>query len=147
MDRGALWIGIAPTLQNAPPPDEAQQMARIACRFDAAGRDDRNRKLGRAGEERVVDYERSTLSGEGRADLAGKVRWVSEEDGDGLGYDILSFEPNGAERLIEVKRRTDGKALPFTFPVTKSPTHSPHADKLHSIIPLTQIGPEADWRL
>ena len=76
-DTGALWIGTVPTLQNAPPPDEADQMARIARRFDAAGRDERNRKLGRAGEERVVDHERSSLSVAGRADLASKIRWVS----------------------------------------------------------------------
>ena len=88
-------------------------MARITRRFDAAGRDDRNRKLGRAGEERVVDHERSSLSAAGRADLASKIRWVSEEDGDGLGYDILSFEPNGAERLIEVKTTNGWERTPF----------------------------------
>jgi len=32
--------------------------------------------------------------------LAHKVRWVSEEDGDGAGYDILSFNPLGQERFI-----------------------------------------------
>jgi hypothetical protein len=112
-ETGALWIGTAPTLKNAPPPDEADQMARIARRFDAAGRDDRNRKLGRAGEERVVDHERSSLSAAGRADLACKIRWVSQEDGDGLGYDILSFEPSGAERLIEVKTTNGWERTPF----------------------------------
>ena len=36
-------------------------------------------------------------------DLARKVRWVSEEDGDGAGYDIASFGPDGRARLIEVE--------------------------------------------
>ena len=38
---------------------------------------------------------------------------MSEEDGDGLGYDILSFEPNGAERLIEVKTTNGWERTPF----------------------------------
>ena len=49
----------------------------------------------------------------GRDDLAGNVRWVSELDGDGLGYDILSFEPSGAERLIEVKTTNGWARTPF----------------------------------
>lgn len=30
-----LFVGVAPTLRNAPPPDELEQMQRIARRFDA----------------------------------------------------------------------------------------------------------------
>ncbi len=112
-DVPALWFGTAPTLSNAPPPDEADQMARIARRFDAAERDHRNRELGRAGEARVVDDERASLSAAGRGDLARKVRWVSEEDGDGLGYDIFSFESDGAERLLEVKTTNGWERTPF----------------------------------
>lgn len=78
-------------------------MLYIARKFDVAGRDERNRALGRAGEERVVAHERSALKVAGRDDLAQKVRWVSEEDGDGAGYDIASFTPDGREGLIGVK--------------------------------------------
>lgn len=38
---------------------------------------------------------------------------MSEEDGDGLGYDILSFEPDGRERLIEVKTTNGWERTPF----------------------------------
>lgn len=41
------------------------------------------------------------------------MRWVSAEDGDGAGYDIRSFDPAGAERLIEVKTTTGHKQTPF----------------------------------
>jgi Domain of unknown function (DUF3883) len=41
-----------------------------------------------------------------------KQRWVSAEEGDGAGYDILSFKPDGRERLIEVKT-TNGARTPF----------------------------------
>ena len=108
-----LWIGPPPTLTNVPPPDEAEQMARVAARFDVAARDQRNRALGKAGEERAFHHERRQLIAAGRQDLASKVRWVSEEDGDGLGYDILSFEPDGRERLIEVKTTNGWERTPF----------------------------------
>lgn len=88
-------------------------MLHVARKFDVAGRDERNRALGRAGEERVVAHERSALKVAGREDLARKVRWVSEEDGDGAGYDIASFTPDGRERLIEVKTTNGWERTPF----------------------------------
>ncbi len=108
-----LWIGPPPAQQNAPPPDELAQMTGIARRFDVAERDARNRVLGRAGEERVLAHERMTLAHEGRHDLARGVRWVSEEDGDGAGYDIASFTPTGDARLIEVKTTNGWERTPF----------------------------------
>ena len=85
----------------------------IAGKFDVAGRDARNRALGRAGEERVLVHERSTLRSAGCDDLARQVRWVSEEDGDGAGYDIASFAPDGRARLIEVKTTNGWERTPF----------------------------------
>lgn len=98
-----LWIGPPPTLSNHPPPQELEQIQLIARKFDVAKRDERNRVLGRAGEQRVLAHERATLELAGRDDLAQNIRWVSEEDGDGAGYDIASFAPDGSSRLIEVK--------------------------------------------
>jgi len=112
-DAAKLWIEPAPTLSNQPPPQELEQMLDIARTFDVAGRDERNRRLGRAGEERVFAHERDTLGIAGRDDLACKVRWVSEEDGDGAGYDIASFEPDGRHRLIEVKTTNGWERTPF----------------------------------
>ena len=109
----ALWLGPAPTQTNQPEPQELEQMLRIAHKFDVAERDERNRLLGRAGEERVLAHERAALSSAGRADLARRVRWVSEEDGDGAGYDIASFEPDGRSRLIEVKTTNGWERTPF----------------------------------
>ena len=42
-ENSLLWIGPPPTLSNVPPPDELDRMSAIAHRFDAAGRDERNR--------------------------------------------------------------------------------------------------------
>jgi hypothetical protein len=98
-----LQFGPPPTLSNQPPPDALELTLAIAARFDVAGRDARNRALGRAGEERVLHHERAVLTGADRGDLARRVKWVSDEEGDGAGYDIESFEPDGRARLIEVK--------------------------------------------
>ena len=88
-------------------------MLHVARKFDVAARDERNRKLGRAGEERVLAYERSKLHASGRSDLARRVRWVSVEDGDGAGYDIASFATDGSQRLVEVKTTNGWERTPF----------------------------------
>jgi Domain of unknown function (DUF3883) len=109
----SLFVGIAPTLRNTQPPEELQQMQTIARRFDVAGRDERNRALGVAGEEIVFHHERASLRQNGRDDLARRIRWVSQEDGDGAGYDIASFTPDGCARLIEVKTTNGWERTPF----------------------------------
>ena len=108
-----LWIGPSPTLSNQPPSAELEQTIATAHKFDVAERDERNRALGRAGEERALAHEKAVLAGSGRSDLASKVRWVSEEDGDGAGYDIDSYAPDGRPRLIEVKTTNGWERTPF----------------------------------
>ena len=112
-DAEPLWIGPPPTQRNTPPPDELEQMQAIARKFDVAGRDERNRALGKAGEECVLAHELSTLRRAGRDDLASRVRWTSQQDGDGAGYDIASFTPDGSTRLIEVKTTNGWERTPF----------------------------------
>ncbi len=92
---GELAVGPPPTFSNRPRPTGLREMQEIARKFDAAGRDERNRALGRAGEERVLAHEKATLIANGRPDLANCVKWVSQEEGDGAGYDIASFSPQG----------------------------------------------------
>jgi hypothetical protein len=82
---------------------DAARKEEVDRRFDPAEADARNRELGRAGEALVLDFERQVLRRSGRADLADRVRWTSREDGDGAGYDISSFTPEGRPRLVEVK--------------------------------------------
>ncbi|WP_246285272.1 DUF3883 domain-containing protein [Nguyenibacter vanlangensis] len=108
-----IWVGPPPTHSNQPPPQELEQTFKIARKFDVAARDERNRTLGRAGEECVLGHEHAMLKNAGRDDLAGKVRWVAEEEGDGLGYDIASFTIDGRPRLIEVKTTNGWERTPF----------------------------------
>jgi len=100
-DEAAVLVP-APTLRD---PDETLTPAvrRLVGKFDPAERDARNRDLGKAGERFVVEFERDRLRRAGRDDLARDVRWVSDLDGDGFGYDVRSFEPDGQERLLEIK--------------------------------------------
>lgn len=90
-----------------------ESLRHLVRKFDPAERDHRNRSLGRAGEEFVVGLETRQLNGAGRADLARKVRWVAIEDGDGAGYDVLSFDLAGRERLLEVKTTNGSARTPF----------------------------------
>jgi len=97
----------------APLKPRPPELERLVRKFDQAERDFRNRALGKVGEETVFHIERQRLQGEGRSDLARKVRWVSQEDGDGAGYDIHSYEVSGADRLVEVKTTLGHARTPF----------------------------------
>ena len=55
----------------------------------------RNRSLGRAGEEIILRFEHRRLWRAGKKTLAERIEHVAESRGDGLGYDIASFEANG----------------------------------------------------
>jgi len=91
-----------------------EPLRRLLTKFDPVERDHLNRSLGKAGEAFVLDIERKRLYEAARKDLAGRVRWVAAEDGDGAGYDILSFDPHGGrERLIEVKTTNGAARTPF----------------------------------
>ncbi|MEE2850799.1 MAG: DUF3883 domain-containing protein [Pseudomonadota bacterium] len=105
-------------LTEAPPPSRArtprpESLARLVRKYDPAARDHRNRSLGLLGEERVFQHERARLIAHDRPDLARRIEWTSQERGDGAGYDIKSFDPSGAERLIEVKTTRGGPTTPF----------------------------------
>ena len=41
------------------------------------------------------------------------MRWVTAEEGDGAGYDVLSFNTTGRERLLEVKTTNGSARTPF----------------------------------
>lgn len=109
---GQLFVDQAPEI-GEPIISSNAELERIARKFDPALRDERNRKTGLAGEKRVLNSEIARLIAEGHPELAKKVTWVSQELGDGAGYDILSFDQNGAERFLEVKTTVGHKRTPF----------------------------------
>jgi Protein NO VEIN, C-terminal len=76
-------------------------------------RDFKNKELGDRGEEWVTRLERLELMRAGRPDLAERVIWVARDRGDGFGYDVASYRPDGQERLIEVKTTRYAARTPF----------------------------------
>ena len=96
----------------------AESSAGYAARFSPAKRDylaqeARNRSLGLAGEQFVMELEARRLHAAGKKLLSERVEHASATQGDGLGYDVLSFEESGRERLIEVKTTAFGELTPF----------------------------------
>lgn len=81
----------------------AMPRARLPRKVDFAARDESNRRLGRAGEQWVIDFEQQRLIAEGLASLFDRLDWVSDRLGDGAGFDILSYDAVDRPRYIEVK--------------------------------------------
>jgi hypothetical protein len=85
-----------------------------ARKIDFAERDAANRHLAKLGEQFVLDLERYRLKSVGRDDLAQRVLWASQAKGDGLGFDILSYdETDESKRMLEVKTTGSGKFSTF----------------------------------
>ena len=116
--------GILDALVAAPPsPTKANQVREtppgayrapaLRPRVNYLQRESENASLGAAGELFVLEYERARLLAVGKERLAGRVEHVSETRGDGDGFDILSFEESGRDRLIEVKTTKYGASTPF----------------------------------
>lgn len=99
------------TVAREPRTDDYQTS--IPHKRDYLEREARNASLGAAGEEFALKYEHFRLRSNGKKNLADKVEQVSKTKGDGLGFDILSFEADGRERFIEVKTTSFGKETPF----------------------------------
>jgi Domain of unknown function (DUF3883) len=111
-ENAAFILGAAPNgdryIEHLPP-----FMQDFAKRFDPAERDAKNRRLGEAGEEFVLEQEKIRLILQGRDNLAKNVMWISKEEGDNAGYDILSFDGRGEKKFIEVKTTLGGNLTPF----------------------------------
>lgn len=79
----------------------------------AVEREQQNRALGLQGEKLVVLTERERLAKSGRNDLAGRVEHCSLTIGDGLGFDVSSFDLAGNPIYIEVKTTRYDVSTPF----------------------------------
>ena len=67
-------------------------------------------KVGKLGEETVVEFEKAKLNSVSRQDLAAKVNWHREDSVNRTpGWDITSYDENGDEIFIEVKASEGAK--------------------------------------
>jgi len=115
-------------------PDRAAQQSHVWRRSFSTNyleREARNRSLGSAGEEFVLNFERARLLIAGREALAGRIEHTSRVRGDGEGFDILSFEESGKERLIEVKTTKYGRETPFFVSSNELAVSDSRADQYH----------------
>ncbi|WP_197373241.1 DUF3883 domain-containing protein [Mycolicibacterium baixiangningiae] len=106
--RPSLVSATVGVLQLTPPPSKVAGIAewhpsKTGIKRDYAYRDEMNRKLGLAGELAVVAYEQARLRAVGLVTLADQIEHSAVSRGDGLGYDVKSFEEDGSDRFIEVK--------------------------------------------
>jgi len=94
-------------------------------------REQSNRNLGNSGEELVLEYEKWSLIRSGKEKFAEQIRWISKEEGDGAGFDILSKQLNGKDKYIEVKTTKLGKETPFYFSGNELNFSQNHSDYYH----------------
>lgn len=102
-----------------------------AARRDYLAQEARNRSLGRAGELFVAELESRRLHAAGKLALSRRIEHVSATRGDGLGYDVLSYEENGCERLIEVKTTAFGNLTPFFISRNELARSESDSDRYH----------------
>lgn len=100
-------------------------------RWDFVELEAMNRELGAAGERAVLARERSLLAQAGEHALAASVEHVSQTVGDGLGFDIRSFEVTGTEKLIEVKTTTLGAHWPMVVSRNEVDVSAVEEDRYH----------------
>ena len=120
-----LQVEAPPAGSTPPEPKRTFKGSKI----DHAAREHGCRRLGRSGEDVVLAYERQQLTAAGRTDLADAVEHISRTEGDGTGYDILSYTPEEAKKYIEVKTTNFDKTTSFPIAdndVSLSPTQPEH---------------------
>lgn len=108
-------IVAAPVRELNPQPrkDKPTNKPQIRLGVNYLEREAKNASLGKAGEEFVLEVEHARLWKLGKKHLAERIEHISQTQGDGFGYDVLSFEETGKERLIEVKTTRFGAMTPF----------------------------------
>jgi hypothetical protein len=104
------------------PPQTEPRIQQDSAKVNRQGRrtnyllkEQNNSKLGHAGEQFALEFEKWQLIRSGKDNLADQVEWVSQTKGDGLGFDILSRNTNGTDKYIEVKTTKLSKEAPFFF--------------------------------
>lgn len=109
-EKAAVKSELSLTIHNL----EAKPIPRTPSQFtghftNRVSREKRNQQIGDIGEELVFDHERSHCSPK----YSSKVIHAAKTEGDGLGYDILSYQKDGAPKYIEVKTTTGPVNTPF----------------------------------
>jgi Domain of unknown function (DUF3883) len=114
--------------------------SRTTIGVDYLERQARNRDIGLKGEHLVVEHERAWLSAHGHPDLAERVAHIPSTLGDGAGYDVSSFFPDGTPHHIEVKATRGSITAPFFLSATEL-RHAREHPVGYSIYRIFDLGP------
>jgi Domain of unknown function (DUF3883) len=125
-------------------PEASNSMSAQIGRPDYAAIEARNRALGLAGELAVADLEYRRLVKAGKGSLARKIDHVSRSRGDGDGYDILSFEESGKEKLIEVKTTRSRAETPFFVTINELKVSREQSD-FYQLVRVFNFGHAPAW--
>ncbi len=98
--------------KNIEPPEKRY---RFGKKIDWDSLNEKRKITGIEGEELVMILEEDYLKSINRTDLANQIRHISKEEGDGLGYDILSYFDDGRKKYIEVKSTKSSIETPFNI--------------------------------
>lgn len=104
--------------------------ARRPVKINYLQREQQNQELGNRGESLVMQYEKWKLNELGLYNLSEKVEMISAYD-DGAGFDILSLNPNGTDKYIEVKTTKLAKETPIFFSSNEYQFSKENQDKYH----------------
>ena len=116
---------VVPGLESSP------AYLRTPVKRDYFAREAQNRSLGHAGEVFALAFERWRLVQLGVGQLADQVKHAALDEGDGLGYDIRSFDLDGQPRFIEVKTTAFGERTPFFVSANEARFARDHGDRFH----------------
>jgi len=128
---GELSIVSPPELASPPTISASNFKARKV--FNRSLKEHRNLQLGRAGELLVLEYEWHFLEAAGKLHLARQIVHTSEVEGDGAGFDIRSYEPNGKTKYIEVKTTRGTIDMPFYVTQNELEFSTKHHDQYYLI--------------
>lgn len=97
----------------------------------------RNKKdIGNRGENAVLNFEKKTLLNLGLTDLAEQVKL---SDNDAVGYDIISYNPDGTEKHIEVKTNSGSSNKIIDFYLTNNELYKMENDPCYNLYYLFNI--------
>jgi len=121
-----------PPLDRKPKTKEAREPStKYSVRTNYLEQEASNKSLGDAGEQFAINFERARLISAGKESLADQIEHVAETQGDGAGFDIRSFEADGADRFIEVKTTKYGRYSPFFVSANELKFSESHAKNYH----------------
>lgn len=106
-------------INNAPFGEKRKRTLSKTKTVDFEKENKENKILGELGEIIVLDEEINYLKQKGKHNLADKVKQISKENVS-AGYDIISFEPDGHKKYIEVKSTNNSPSNKVNFLITSN---------------------------